>query len=1055
MLITGYGLFISGLQVVLTARTVAVQTRAVIDAALVTLWVAFATLAWAGPHLASRLSGYPLLASLLYLPLSLAIVFMLLQLIMGSQSRSCSVWLLAMCAALTVVSELNFLAVAAGQSELRRVGIGAATLSIVALSAAIRHPSAPELETPISGLQEPLTLVRTLYVSLSLAAIPTSLIVFPRPDPYLATILVAISIATGANLALTARQRERQIRIERQLRLSVAEILRADTPKEILELGGLAIDRVLSNKAYVDTGFYRRDGNNWISAPDSVVAPLGPAADQQALTQAIESETTIRDERASGVPGSHFVTHLAIPLADGRNFADVVAIEASPVLTTIEIEQLEQLTSSVELALVAYELHEADHYRRTDQRFRALVQDSSDVVAIIDAELLTVQMVSPSIQRILGRSDTDTIGTAATALAHEHDREIIEDLLCTAITRPQGSTMDVRLQHVDGHYNWFSLMVRDHTTDAEIGGIVMNLTDIQDRKMAELSLGFSERRYRALVLNSNDVFAILNRDNSINYVSPNVVDLLGFNAADLVATQLSNLMTAPSAARLDEFISDGMGSMHRDLVELEFRTDSGERRMAEVTVSDNDDTTGGDYLLTIRDITERRKLEHSLRDQALYDGLTGLANRDTLHFELQQQLQRLRPDQMLGLVHIDINDFKAVNESVGFEAGDELLVQVATRLRSNLRSADILSRLGGNHFAIAIEGGSRQEILGSANRINQLFEKPFEVADHQHRLSVSIGIDITDDRSVVARELMEQALLAVGAARKETHTTLRVFEPTMRTHATERFELAADLVGAIDRGEMHVVYQPILEMGTRKVRGVEALLRWTHPQRGPVSPGVFIPLAEQSGLVVDMGRWVMGQACEQLKCWHRNIEGAERLGVSVNVSAIQLELADEAKRLCQIVTGSGIDPSRVTVELTESTLIEDADWTRAQLQAMRKLGMKVAVDDFGTGAAGLNHLRDIPFNTIKIDKSYVDALSQSAEAERLVRGVIELAHTLGAETVAEGIAEPAEFDLLHSLRCDLGQGFYLGCPMDPVQLEAWFAMGRTGSAPALIATGTG
>jgi EAL domain-containing protein (putative c-di-GMP-specific phosphodiesterase class I) len=276
----------------------------------------------------------------------------------------------------------------------------------------------------------------------------------------------------------------------------------------------------------------------------------------------------------------------------------------------------------------------------------------------------------------------------------------------------------------------------------------------------------------------------------------------------------------------------------------------------------------------------------------------------------------------------------------------------------------------------------------------------------------------------------------------------------MRTDATERFELAADLEGAIDRGEMHVVYQPILEMGTRQVRGVEALLRWTHPKRGPVSPGAFIPLAEQSGLVVDMGRWVMGQACKQLKYWHGNVEGAERLGVSVNVSALQLELEGEARRLCQIVVDSGIDPARITVELTESTLIEDADWIRAQLQAMRDLGMKVAVDDFGTGAAGLSHLRDVPFNTIKIDKSYVDALSRSEEAERLVRGVIELAHTLGAETVAEGIEDPAEFDLLHSLRCDLGQGFYLGRPMDPAQLEEWFAMGRTGSAPAMIATGT-
>jgi EAL domain-containing protein (putative c-di-GMP-specific phosphodiesterase class I) len=232
---------------------------------------------------------------------------------------------------------------------------------------------------------------------------------------------------------------------------------------------------------------------------------------------------------------------------------------------------------------------------------------------------------------------------------------------------------------------------------------------------------------------------------------------------------------------------------------------------------------------------------------------------------------------------------------------------------------------------------------------------------------------------------------------------------------------------------------------------VEALLRWSHPERGPISPGVFIPLAEKSGTVVELGRWVMTQACAQLRHWHETVDGAEALGMSVNVSALQLERKGEAERLCQIVVDSAVDPSRVTAELTESTLIEDGGWIRSQLQTLRDQGMRVAIDDFGTGAAGLSHLRNVPFNVIKIDKSYVDALSESAEAQRLVRGVIDLAHTLGAETVAEGIEEPTEFDLLQSLGCELGQGFYLGRPMDPAQLEDWFAKGRSGAVPALIA----
>jgi EAL domain-containing protein (putative c-di-GMP-specific phosphodiesterase class I) len=218
---------------------------------------------------------------------------------------------------------------------------------------------------------------------------------------------------------------------------------------------------------------------------------------------------------------------------------------------------------------------------------------------------------------------------------------------------------------------------------------------------------------------------------------------------------------------------------------------------------------------------------------------------------------------------------------------------------------------------------------------------------------------------------------------------------------------------------------------------------------------VFIPLAESSGLVVELGRWVLIQACAQLRHWHEHVAGAEALGVSVNVSARQLERSGEAERLCQIVVDSAVKPSLVTAELTESTLIEDSGWIRSQLQTLRDLGMRVAIDDFGTGAAGLSHLRDVPFNVIKIDKSYVDALRGSPEAQRLVRGVIDLAHTLGAVTVAEGIEEPTEFDLLRSLGCELGQGFYMGRPMDPDQLENWFAQGRTGAVPALIAKAPG
>lgn len=1048
VLFLGYVAFIAGVRTVLTARTMDLQARSTLDAGLITVWVGFLALAWAGPQLTERLSGYPLVASLLYLPLSLGIVYHLLRLILGSDSRSRSVVLLAAAASMAVASELGFLAVAAGQDGARRFAIAAATLGLVTVTAAVRHPSAREIENPVAGQQEPLTLARSWWLVLSFAAVAASLYVFPRPTWYLGAFLAAIGILTAVNLFIMIRERERLIVVERTLRLALAEVLRADRPTTILERGALTADRLLAHKEHLDIELLRCSTGTWVTAPEDHRADVD-AELIEVMERALATRQIDRREHRSSLPGLGFSTRLTIPVPQGGDHVDVLLVEASPVLTTLEIEQLGQVAGAIGRALNAHELTEAAYQRRSDRRFRALVQDSSDVVAVIDPESEDVVMVSPSLHRILGHQEESFLGDGVSAHLHPDDIDEVAELIRIALVRPQTSAVDVRLRHIGGHYHWFSATVRDHTADDEVRGLVLNLTDIHRRKLAELSLGFSEQRYRALVLNSRDVFAVLERDLTINYISPNVESVLGYPAPDLMATAMASLLLDSSAARLQELIDGADEVIHNEVVELEVRTRSGDTRIAEVTVSDRTDESG--FLLTLSDVTERRQLEQSLRNQALYDSLTGLANRSTLHHELQQMLQGLEADRCLGLLHIDLADLKSVHQSLGFEAGDELLIQVATRLRSRLRSNDLLARVGTSELAVAAEGTEPQDIERLAALVQLQFDDPFPVAGRSWRLSAAIGVDVTTDRSTVASDFLNQASLAAAAVTGGPGAGVRLFEPSLRSDATTRFELAADLEGAIIAGQLHVVYQPILELESSTVRGVEALLRWTHPDRGPISPGIFIPLAEKSGQIKEIGRWVLKRSCEQLIRWDEEVPGAEQLSVSVNVSALQLEEAGEAGRLAQIVLTSGLEPARVTIELTESTLIDDPTWIRSQLQALRDLGMRVAVDDFGTGAAGLSHLRDVPFNVIKIDKSYVDALRHSEDAERLVRGVIDLAHTMGAETVAEGIEEPGELEVLQAFGCDLGQGFYLGRPMEPTQLEGWFDRGRAGSAPALIA----
>lgn len=1054
VLMVGYGLLVGGFRSILTARTMAPQIRVALDALVISLWAGFLALAWAGPQLVERLAGYELIAALVYLPFSLALVFLTLQLAFGSASRSAAVLLLSFAAVSTVFSELNFLAVAAGQDDARQVGIAFATLALVLLAAAISNPSAVGLDEPVAGHQRSFGILHSIYQLLSFLGIAAALVLLENITPDLAIMLCAIGVTTALNLVLTIRARERLVAVEQELRQSVADITRAESPEMILQLGALAVDHVLGDKAMVEGDFLSHSRGRWTLVPDHEPFSVQDD-DSQALAEAVRTGSVHRTEQASDLPGIQHTTRLGVALEHSREHADLLLVEASPVLTTTEIEQIEQVVSTVDRALLGYDRQEASHHRRSDQRFRALVHDSADLICLIEPEGHEVLMVGPSMERILGYTEDAVVGSPILSFARPEDEDAIRGLLSNSVSGMQSVRTDVRLRHTDGHYHWFSLIVRDHSADDEVRGLVMNFTDIQDRKMAELSLGFSEQRFRTLVLNSKEIFAILETDLTINYISPNVQSVLGYPAADLVATKLPNLLTERSRELLARFVTNTDQTLQGEVVELEFQTQDRHVRTTEVVLTERADGIEGGLTITVRDITEQRRLEHSLRDQALYDSLTGLANRDTAHFDLQQRLQGLESDEVIGVIHLDIDEFRAVNESVGFERGDELLLQVAARLRALLRSTDTLARVGGNEFVVVTSAGRAAGVARFAERLKTSFDEPFELDDRQHRLSASMGLDTTQDRRTVARDLLEHATLALGEARKGSQSSaIAVFEPQMRATATERWELGSDLEGAIERGELSVVYQPILQIDTRNIRGVEALLRWTHPDRGPISPGVFIPLAEKSGLVLDMGRWVLKQSCEQLMRWRQTVVGAEGLGMSVNVSALQLEPAGEAEVLCQIVLDSGVDPGRITFELTESTLIEDSTWIRGQLQTLRDLGAKVAVDDFGTGAAGLSHLRDVPFNVIKIDKSYVDVLNQQGEALRLIQGVIELAHTLGAETVAEGIEEPSEFEQLQSLGCDMGQGFYLGRPMDPVQLEDWFEKGRTGAAPSLIVAKT-
>lgn len=406
--------------------------------------------------------------------------------------------------------------------------------------------------------------------------------------------------------------------------------------------------------------------------------------------------------------------------------------------------------------------------------------------------------------------------------------------------------------------------------------------------------------------------------------------------------------------------------------------------------------------------------------------------------------------QSVGVIHVDVRDFKVVNESLGFEAGDELLVTIGSRIRSGLRSSDVLARFGADSFAVLSTVDAVAELLGLAERINSMFDEPFETGSKQWSVSLSIGMSFTTNRRDAPVKLLEQAAIAVRQAKTAEHHEPVVFEAFMREVANERFEIESDLLPGLAAGEFSVVFQPLLMLANQQVRSVEALLRWNHPKRGSVSPGAFIPVAEHSGAIVELGRWVLAESCRQLKQWHDELPDAEGLGVGVNISVRQLVKEGEFERLTKIILDSGVNPERVTLELTESLVINEVPTVRRGIENFRELGIRIAVDDFGTGTAGLNHLRDVPFDILKIDKSYVDPLATDQDSYQLLASVVDLAHSMDATVVAEGIETHEQATLLRRMGCDVGQGFYLGRPMDPVSLEEWFASGRDGTVASQI-----
>jgi diguanylate cyclase (GGDEF)-like protein len=419
--------------------------------------------------------------------------------------------------------------------------------------------------------------------------------------------------------------------------------------------------------------------------------------------------------------------------------------------------------------------------------------------------------------------------------------------------------------------------------------------------------------------------------------------------------------------------------------------------------------------------------------QALHDPLTRLANRVLLGDQVERAVARRGP---LAVLFLDLNDFKAVNDRHGHASGDQLLVEVARRLAAAVRAGDTLARLGGDEFAVLLEDlRDHAEATQIAERLLQTLRAPIALAGTEVVVSASVGVALATDGRYGADDLLRNADMAMYVAKGHRTGRYEVFEPGMYTTVLARLALKADLQEALARQELAVQYQPTVSLETGQIAGVEALVRWHHPQRGVVSPADFIPLAEETGLIVPIGQWVLEQACVQARQWQSSYRGDRPLTVSVNLSAKQLQQPRLVAVVEAALAAAGLPAEQLTLEITESVLVQDTERTIGQLRALKALGVRLAIDDFGTGYSSLRYLQRFPVDVLKIDKSFVDGIRGGADGAAFARTIIQLGRTLHLQIVAEGVEVAEQAAALRDLRCDLGQGFLFAHPLDPHDVE--------------------
>ena len=683
---------------------------------------------------------------------------------------------------------------------------------------------------------------------------------------------------------------------------------------------------------------------------------------------------------------------------------------------------------------VADDAQRTQQLRRARQQLDLVLATSGDVYWELDVR--SGVLSRPGIQRLAGPDAPTDIPLARwrEEAIHPDDVERLRRLVERHV---EGESEVFESEHrIRRGEEWLWVRARGRVVERDAAGKPLKIAgttrDIQELRRAERETRIAIEVFRSM----SEAVAVIGLDFRFVAVNPAFTRITGHDEADVIGRSADLLDSTQHSAEFYQRVRGvAVRSGHWSGEMWQRRKDGGEF-LSWIELSEVRDGNGQRtlFVAVINDVTQKKRAEQELRYLANYDTLTGLPNRTLLSERLSRAIIRARrQESRVAVLFIDLDHFKDVNDSLGHAAGDRLLKAAAARLQAAVGPTDTVARLGGDEFTIIVED---LDSIAAAERLAReliaAFAGPLEVDErHTATITPSIGISLYPDHAMVPTDLLKFADTAMYQAKAEGRNTFEVYDEAMDAEARRRATMLAALRRALAQDELRLVFQPRLSLRSERIVGVEALLRWRSTELGEIGPAEFIPLAEESGLILPIGEWVLRQACRTLRQWQD--AGLGDLSCSVNVSVLQLLRAPLAQQVAAALAECGLAPDRLELEVTESMVMQNAEETRAVLNELRRVGVRIAIDDFGTGYSSLVYLKRLPIDTLKIDKEFIGDLTDDPDDKAITATVITMAHSLGLHVVAEGVETEAQLGYLRGQGCDEVQGYWLSPPLEPAR----------------------